>query len=326
MGRQLKSYLQRRLRRSNMERVRLISQCWSDLRATFRRDTGYPIPIRELRATLVEMGIERGDVVHFQSSLSHLYRGWKSPSEGRSKIAYAKGVVEMLLELIGSEGTVTMRTDAIGRPFGWLHRSLANQLSKEDAFDYRGDPSRMGFISEVFRLRPDVVRSVNPYSNVSAWGRLSEELIKDHHLSTPYALDRNSPWYKLTQMHGKIALLGRTFDINSPVHLVEHLHWEKFPRPIFFGSPVRMLYVDRDGETASLEIMLHTRGAVGGTYFVPESLFKFSRYLNRKYSLYQTRDFSPEVQVVVYDALAQYEAVYAEMKADVTWYDVQFLP
>ena len=334
---QIKNFLRNSLSPLNYKRAAIIKRCLSDLKDTFYKSSDiiprpktYPIPVQDIKDTLVQMGINRGDVIHVHSSLSHLYRGSPTPvgNININKLIYARKIVQVLLDIVGIEGTVTMNTDSLKPPAGWLQRSVSGKLNSGDIFDYSKDPSRRGLISEVFRTRPDVIRSVYPYYNVTAWGRFAEELIKDHHLSTPYVQDKNSPWYKITQMNGKVVLLGRTFDVNSPIHLVEYLHPEEFPRPVFFSKPVQMLYVDRNKRVCEMEVMLHISGAAaaGGRLFVPGSLFKFSRYLDEKYDLYRIRQFESDVQIVVYDALAQYEAFYSEMKANVTWYDPQFLP
>ena len=230
----------------------------------------------------------------------------------------------MLLELVGPRGTLLMSTD-FQRPGGWLKRLVVDGPIDADIFVPARSPSRRGVISELFRQLPGSIRSVHPYYNVTAYGPLAKELVGEHHLSTPYVQDQHSPWYKLTTVGARVALLGRTFEVNSPIHLVEFLHPQEFPRPIYMQRPVTMHWEDSEGRHP-IDVFLHTSGAPGASFFVPESLFKFSAYLQERYGIYRIRDFHGGVQVVTYDAHEQYEAYLREMKAGVTWYDPEFLP
>jgi hypothetical protein len=238
---------------------------------------------------------------------------------------YGAAILSLLLDLVGDEGTLSMSTD-FQRPKGWLKRLVVGAPLAEDIFVPAKSPSRRGVVSELFRQLPGSRRSVHPYYNVTARGPRAEELVGEHHLSTPYVQDRRSPWFKLTEMGACVALLGRTFEINSPIHLVEYLHPHEFPRPIFMDRPVTMYWEGGSGTRHLIDVLLHSTGTPGSTLFVPESLFKFSAYLQERHGLYRVRDFRGGAQVVSYDARAQYDAYLSEMRAGITWYDPQFVP
>lgn len=222
LGSALRSLVSRQLDPANLERLKIVRRCLADLRDSYRavaRGAGAAtgtVGIADIKAALVDMGIRAGDVVHVHSSASHLMAGTRS-------IRLAGQVVRMLVELVDESGTLLMNTDALRD--GWDHA-----LSRE-VFDYATWPSRRGLISEVFRRRRDVVRSVHPWYNVTAWGRRAVELVGEHHRSSPYAMDEHSPWYKLNQVDGKILLLGNGYRNNSLVHLVEYLYPDEFPGP-----------------------------------------------------------------------------------------------
>jgi len=327
----LKNAIRARLSPQNLKRARIVGRSVRDLRATFEREPvpTYPIGIDELRATLLELGIKKGDLLHVQSSLSHLYRGAvKPPPEAiHGKLwAYAENIITLLQDLVGESGTIMMLT-APPRPVGWLRRLAAGHEIEDDVFDPALHVSTRGLISECFRKRPDVVRSVHPFYNVSVWGRLREDLIMDHHRSTPYAMDIHSPWYKLTTQGGKVLLLGITFHINSLFRLVEYLHPEEFPRPIFMNRPVQMGYLDHSGRRQNIDVRLHCSGAPGSSLFnSPQSQFEFGEYINSLYGIYTIKQFQDDVRIVCYDAKAQYEACVSEMRRGVTIYDPQFQP
>lgn len=310
------------LRPQDLERLRILRTCVAALRGTFQRPRvkRYPIPIARLRGTIAEAGIGSGDVLHVQSSCSQLFRGSAAPTEesSLSQLAYARRVVQMLMDVVGPTGTLTMNTD-FARPSGWLKRLSSGKELADDVFDPVTSISRRGIISEAFRRRPDTIRSPHPYYNITAWGRLAGELIAERHLSSPYAQDHHSPWYKLNLVGGKVLLLGRTFEINSLVHLVEYLHPDEFPRPVFMRQPVSMPYLADGRALRRMDVLLHVSGAPGSEFFVIEALPRFSHYLNEKYHIYFIARFADDCEIVVYDAKAQYGAYYQEMKANVTW-------
>jgi aminoglycoside N3'-acetyltransferase len=167
------------------------------------------------------MGITRGDVVHMHSSVSHLMRGSNKKSEKTlpSILSYVSSVLDVLIELIGPDGTLLMNTDSIKN--AWVY-SLRNEI-----FDYAKAPSRRGLISEIFRRKKGAIRSVNPSYNVTGWGKHAEDLIRRHEQSTPYTMDRDSPWYRITELNGKVLCLGNGWRYNSSVHLpAESIIWE----------------------------------------------------------------------------------------------------
>lgn len=323
----LKSSLRSSLGSTNLERSRVLVGAYHDLRRTFHRlpPGTFPIGIDEIREACVEFGIKEGDMLHVHSSVRHLRSGSTKPPRRpvSSMPAYASSIVDLLLELVGPTGTLTMATD-FDRPPGSLKRMVAGQELPDDVFDPSRHPSKRGLISETFRKRRDVIRSVYPFYNITAWGRHAEELLKDYHRSTPYAQDVHSPWYKMTSMGGKVLLLGRTFDVNSLIHLVEYLHPDEYPRPMFMSRPVSMGYLDRDGVRKNVDVLLHISGTALGPLYTTQGLITFAHYCNERYGIYRIKEFSSGAQIVCYDAKAQYDAVYQEMKRNVAWCDAQF--
>jgi len=285
-------------------------------------EDGYPIPLDVLGETLRELGILPGDLLHVQSSVSHLYRGSRLKTAERtlSPAAYAARVVDLLVNVVGAnDGTIVMNTDSLSRSN--VRRAWAGLVGPDKPlFDFRTSPTNRGLIAELFRRREGVMRSVHPWYNMAALGPRRDELIADHERSSPYTMDRHSPTYKLTKQKGKVALLGRSFVGNTPLHLVEYLYPDEFPRAIFLNRPVSMSYVDRDGAVKAMDVMLHAFGwYVGGNETI-----RFCEYLDQKYGCYRRQPFHGDVEIVTYDAQDQYEATYAEMQAGVTLYDPRF--
>lgn len=311
-----------------LERVRIVRAAANDLRRSFQPPDGptYPIAIAEIRAFLEECGVGRGDLLHVHCSVGHLLRGSSRPPAEKvpGLRTYSKDLLKMLIDLVGETGTLTMGTD-FDRPVGWLRRLMAGAPAADDVFDPVNSSSNRGLVSEYFRKLPDAVRSVHPYYNLTARGPLATELVGEHHLSTPYVQDRHSPWFKLTEQGGKVVLLGRTFEVNSLVHLVEYLHPDEYPRPLFMSRPVKMPYLDRTGATQTIDVLLHIAGVPGSLSFDPHSLHPFGAYINEHHGgLYKIKQYQSDVGIVFFNAKEQYQAFLHEMKRNVTWYDPQF--
>src|SRR5207244_4106605 len=141
--------------------------------------------------------------------VSNLYRAASKPPPEpvRSPLEYATAILELLFELVGSDGTLVMPTDSV--------KGYPRFSRRGDVFDYETMPSRRGLITELFRRRPGLYRSIHPFYNLSAIGPRAKELVEEHGLSQPYTMDEHSPWYKLTMGGGKVVLLGLDFEINS---------------------------------------------------------------------------------------------------------------
>ena len=313
-----------------LERIRIVRKAADDLRASFRPAPDgprYPIEIDEIRSVLESFGVRQGDLLHVHTSVSHLMRGSSRPPSlpVAGLRTYSKALLDMLRDLVGVSGTLTMGTD-FDRPAGWLKRLMCGAPAPDDVFDPAKSSSNRGLVSEYFRKLPGARRSVHPYYNVTAYGPLAEELVKDHHLSTPYVQDRHSPWFKITERGGKVAMLGRTFEVNSLVHLVEYLHPDEYPRPLFMCGPVTMPYVDAAGGVQTIEVTLHSAGVPGSFHFTPQALHAFATYINSRHGeVYKLKQYQPDVGIACYEAQAQYHAFLKEMRANVTWYDPRFL-
>lgn len=315
---QLHQFFKKQLSANNLNRAHIISRCLRDLVQTFNTPKPCPVAIDDIRSTLVEMGITPGDTIHLHSSISFLLRGGESSQQApESPLKYANQIIQTLIDIVGPNGTILMNTDAMPSE---AKRNIWANNPDAFIFDYARSPSKRGLLSELFRRRKDTIRSLHPWYNITAWGKRSEELIGEHELSTPYAMDIHSPWYKLMASDGKVVLLGKTFDVNSFIHLTEYLYPEEFPRSVFLNKPITMKYLDRQRQTKEIDVLLHAPVWRDG------APTHFSNYLDAKYNIYKIRKFQNDVQIVSFVAKEEFEAIYKEMKNGITWYDTQFLP
>mmetsp|Transcript_44134 Transcript_44134/g.95737 ORF Transcript_44134/g.95737 Transcript_44134/m.95737 type:complete len:221 (-) Transcript_44134:130-792(-) len=112
-------------------------------------------------------------------------------------------------------------------------------------FNYHTTPSNVGIIPETFRLTSGVVRSLHPSHSVCAWGRLAEDLTKEHELDeTP--VGRRSPFHRIKDVEGsQLLFLGCGSRPNTSMHGVEEVVGSTF----LSGADTAWSGVTRDGST-----------------------------------------------------------------------------
>jgi len=87
-------------------------------------------------------------------------------------------------------------------------------------------PSNVGILTELFRQRPDVIRSLHPTHSVGALGEDAKEFTAgDERYDTPAA--RGSAWGKLLDREAKILLVGVDLRRNTYIHGIEE--WMDIP-------------------------------------------------------------------------------------------------
>jgi aminoglycoside N3'-acetyltransferase len=135
-------------------------------------------------------------------------------------------LVRLLMELCGPERTLAMPAFVLEEsPEALLRRYRSNPV-----FDVRRTPSHTGLVTELFRRKRGVTRSLHPTHSVCALGPLATEMVADHHLGTtpcgeqsPFGfmarhdtlvLGIGTPWYRtLSQAHSAEDLLGDDFPV-----------------------------------------------------------------------------------------------------------------
>lgn len=145
---------------------------------------------------LRELGVTEGMALMAHVSLSAFGR-----VEGG-----ADTVIAALLEAVGDTGTVCMPA-----------------MAGEQPFDVHTSPSTVGAVTERFRSRPGVQRSLHPTHSVCALGPGAEELICAH-ITQPTAVGPESPWGRLARLpEGHVLLLGCDQDRNTLLHCAEEV-------------------------------------------------------------------------------------------------------
>ena len=98
----------------------------------------------------------------------------------------------------------------------------------------------MGVITEIFRQKPGVVRSVNPAHPILAWGPAAPWLIADHE-HTMYSCGKGSPFEKLVHVQAKALLFDVSLRSMTFFHYVEDLFQDTVPVNLYEEMPVESM-------------------------------------------------------------------------------------
>lgn len=191
--------------------------------------SGKPFATRaDLASDLRALGLRRGDAVLVHGALAKIGTMIDGPDT----------LVGALLDVVSPGGTVLAHT-------GWY--ALYEELLDVDgrvprrwrkhvpAFDPRSSRADRthGVLPEFVRTWPGAVRSGSPRASVAAIGARAEWFTADHPVNPGYG--PGSPFAKLVEAGGKVAMLGAPVETMTLLRHAEHLaelehktvvHWE----------------------------------------------------------------------------------------------------
>ena len=157
----------------------------------------------EIKADLQRLGIESGDTVLVHSSLKSL-----GPVTGG-----ADTVIDALLAVLQPKGTLLMPSFQQGSEFYLVDRGCR--------FEINNTPSGCGVLTECFRRRAGVIRSLSPTHCTAGIGAGAEEILSGHE-NCRVSCGFGSPYHKLILADGKILLIGVTHASDTTLHFVEN--------------------------------------------------------------------------------------------------------
>jgi aminoglycoside 3-N-acetyltransferase len=184
----------------------------------------YRLDKRALCKAFTAIGV-RGKTICAHSSLSGL--GYI--------VGGADTVIDALLDSVGTEGCVMM-------PAFSMTGTMQKYVGSGAVFDARTTPSRTGAVTEKFRQRAGVLRSLHPTNSLAACGRGAQELLAGHEQSlTPYGFA--TPYGRLVENPDAFILMLDTH-VQSLLHHVQER--VEFPN-LFLDGEAQVRLVDAQG-------------------------------------------------------------------------------
>lgn len=201
-------------------------------------DQQVAVTLDELKQALERLGVKPGQVLFVHSGADWL----RSIDGGPMK------VLEMLRQLVGSEGTLAMPSF----PFD----GMALDFARAGRFDVQRSVSRMGLVTELFRRLPGVKRSLHPTHPVCAQGPQAEALVGEHHTDVrPFG--PASPFGRLEALGGSVLMIGVNTAVLTHVHVAEDMVGDAFPQRVYVAAPLSPTVVDASGEERSFATRVH---------------------------------------------------------------------
>lgn len=195
----------------------------------------------QLQLALRRLGVQPGDalMVHSMFEQHHGFRGT------------VPELIDALQGAVGAQGTLLMVSMA-------YRASTLEYLGGLRAFDVRRTPSAMGLISELFRRRAGVRRSLSASHPVLASGADADWFVAGHERCV-YPCGPDSPFARLLARDGQVLFLNVPFDTFTFLHHLEHLVSDALPFPLYHQPPFAATVVDADGNT--LQVPTHAFSA-----------------------------------------------------------------
>jgi aminoglycoside 3-N-acetyltransferase len=193
----------------------------------------------DVAAALRECGLGSGDSCFFQAAMSAFGGFEDGPGT----------VLAGLEQVVGPKGLISMPTYSSGGP-------TVEYLTGDPVFDVRTTPSRMGAISEAFRLSPGTLRSLHPTHSVCARGHGAEEIVAGHdRADAPFGL--GTPFVRIPERDALQIFFGCGTGPMTMYHPFECTRVPPFPLDVFANRVFRVRCVDRDGKETRVRTLAH---------------------------------------------------------------------
>ncbi|SPT51645.1 MULTISPECIES: aminoglycoside 3-N-acetyltransferase [Actinomadura] len=199
--------------------------------------SGGPVTRQGLARDLGRLGLGAGDVVMFHTRMSAL--GYVAGG--------SQTVINALRDAVGERGTLMVTCgwndappyDFVEWPPEWQD-ALRAEHPAYDPLLSEADHSN-GRLPEALRRWPGAVRSRHPDVSFAALGPQAHALMDDHPWDDPHGLD--SPLARLTDMGGRVLMLGAPLDTITLLHHAEALAEAPGKRFVDYEQPITV-----DGE------------------------------------------------------------------------------
>lgn len=216
---------------------------WFALRARFvQRFLAYDRA--ELLDGLRRLGVRDGDTLMLHSGFAphHGFRGT------------IESLTDTFIDAVGPRGHLMM----VSLPY---RSSSIEYLQQGRQFDVRRTPSMMGLVSEYFRRRPEVLRSLHPTHPILARGPEAQQLIAGHE-NCLFPCGPGTPFDRLAERDGIVAFFNVPFVNFTFFHFLEHHVSGELPFRLYTDEPWVVPVIDRNGETVNVKTYVFAPTAI----------------------------------------------------------------
>ena len=152
--------------------------------------------------SLKSVGINRSDVIFVHSDISAFGKLCVFDREFLFDI-----LIDAMKMAVGEDGTIIMPT-------------FTYSFCKNQNFDITNSKSIVGVLTEHFRKQPAVCRTNHPIFSVAIWGKYKKQLLQ----TGKDSFDKDSIFWKLHHLNGKIVFFGAPFQSCTYIHYIEQSH------------------------------------------------------------------------------------------------------
>jgi aminoglycoside 3-N-acetyltransferase len=218
--------------------------------------------VRTMARPLTHKWTRRADVAEDAAALGVRRGGLLLVHSSLSSVGFVPGgpatIVDGLLDALGPQGTIVFPTHT------WEAMEAGCRI-----FDARSSASCVGAITEVFRRRPGVVRSLHPTHSVAALGPMAAELVADHELAaTPCGA--GTPYDRLLLADGQILFLGTGLQSNTAFHTLEAIAGLQY---LLEDRDDEFTIVDAGGRGRQLSVRRH-KARIGRCFAETEPFYR----------------------------------------------------
>ena len=211
-----------------------------------------------------KMGMERGSVIFIHSSMIDFYNYTGTAIE----------LIDKIIEEIGNDGTLMMPA----------YPKVIKNFDEQVDFDVLNSPSGAGYLTEVFRKYPGVIRSINLQHSICAYGKLAKHFVSDHQNSIT-AWDELSPYYKMSQVHTLVFALGLPYFLGTIIHCTESALRNKYLYfQMFFKKKMSFKYKDSEGNIGICHYRTHDFARRRSKKLIIKKYFDKSQFKKTKIS------------------------------------------
>jgi len=199
---------------------------------------------KQLMRCLRALGVRSGDSVMLHSAFGAHF-GFRGTIEDLTNV---------FLDAVGPDGNLLM----VSLPY---RSSSLDYLTRSKQFDVRNTPSMMGLVSEYFRRRTGVVRSLHPTHPVLVFGPKADWFVAEHP-KCAFPCGPDTPFDRLAAVDGKAVFFNVPFAVFTFFHYLEHRVSPDLPFSLYTEKPFVVPVIDALGRSSTVSTHVFSEEAI----------------------------------------------------------------